>query len=439
MAIAAANFISDSHTPTVRAFFVVSTWFLVPGLISVILVGGYSLRTTLYLIGAYLLVFLSANAISTFHPESINTFGEVIIGWAAFNIFPVLLAVFTQSKRIRGIAPLILTLGCIAVLGINAWVAISEYVGFSSTTVIGVVTLVSFLITFGLGRRAIGALATAYSKNVFSDQRLSINLVFLIFTAFYVTPGDRGLFLWILNVSVVFLAYLLVSKGLLRKWAQPDSSSVPRLLILRVFSLGSRSRSLYWNVAKLWRRVGTTSLLSGPDLIEATVEPNEFLYFLSRRWKRVLSQTREVGFLALESDNKKPDPDGFYRVDEYFCKHDNWQQTMVDLAKKSDVVLMDVRGLTASNLGSLFELQQLMNFVALDRIILLAEHHTSGNFLEHTLQQLWERTRPGSVNQREIYPEISVFSPRGDVRDHIPELVGLLEARPRIRMQKTPY
>ena len=422
------NAVNDGYTPSLLASSILVTWLFMPGLTAIILIAGFSPRITFLLIVVYTLILFSLTAISTFHPDAINSFSDELIGWTATNIVPLFICLILLNRRIRGIAPLILTLGYILVFGINTLFGITELIDFSSNLSFIVLTFLTIFLVFTFSKKAVSAIANGYSRKAYSDQRLTINLVFLLFAAIYLVPKENQLFLWILQVTLAFLAYLILSRFLLRIWARPGSSP-SNLLILRVFSLGSRSRTVFRNLSKLWRRVGTTNLLAGPDLLESTVEPNEFLLFLSGKWKKILSQVRARGFLALESNSDKPDPDGLYRVDEYFCGQENWKETMVDLAKKSDVVLMDTRGLTASNLGTLYELQQLLNYVELQRIVLLTEGGEQNTFLHTTLQQLWQRISPDSVNRSLVDPEILVFNPVRGIMNQIPELVRLLSAK----------
>jgi hypothetical protein len=91
----------------------------------------------------------------------------------------------------------------------------------------------------------------------------------------------------------------------------------------------------------------------------------------------------------LASANHGPDPDGRYRVNEFFCYADTWQQTMVRLAAGADAVLMDLRGFSPANQGCLFELQHLVASVDLRRVVFLIDDNTDRAFLLQALQQAW--------------------------------------------------
>jgi len=89
-----------------------------------------------------------------------------------------------------------------------------------------------------------------------------IDAVFVIFTIEYGWGlREQGL-IWLLAPVAAFLAYkIIVTTGLRR--APPDVHP-KQLLLLRVFSLGRRSKRLFDGFSKLWRYVGTVRMIAGP-------------------------------------------------------------------------------------------------------------------------------------------------------------------------------
>ena len=141
------------------------------------------------------------------------------------------------------------------------------------------------------------------------------------------------------------------------------------------------------------------------DLVTSTVEPHEFLDFvggdLSRRFVRG-GDDLQARLGAIE---RGPDPDGRYRVNEFFCYADTWKETMKALAEGADAVLMDLRTFSPFNRGCIFELQQLLDAVPLSRVMFLTDDATDRAFLEETLQDAWKRIRADSPNRRAATPE----------------------------------
>ena len=104
-----------------------------------------------------------------------------------------------------------------------------------------------------------------------------------------------------------------------------------------------------------------------------------------------------------------PDPDGRYRVNEFFCRQDTWQMTMRRLAADSDVVLMDLRSFSPGNQGCLWELQQLLNGTPLERVLLVVDETTDQAFLEEQLHALWSQVPADSPNRGHQAPVARLF------------------------------
>ena len=71
-----------------------------------------------------------------------------------------------------------------------------------------------------------------------------------------------------------------------------------------------------------------------------------------------------------------PDPDGRFRVADFYCFDSTWKLALAALVARADVVLMDLRGLVAGNLGCLHELDVLAQSGHLQRVVLLFDRRT---------------------------------------------------------------
>jgi hypothetical protein len=100
-----------------------------------------------------------------------------------------------------------------------------------------------------------------------------------------------------------------------------------------------------------------------------------------------------------EVDNR-PDPDGRYRVNEFFCGNDAWRPAVTRLMAESDLVAMDLRGFSAANQGCVFELQSLIDIVPVARVVLLTDKGTDAPFLRQTLAECWQRMEAASPNRQ---------------------------------------
>jgi hypothetical protein len=61
-----------------------------------------------------------------------------------------------------------------------------------------------------------------------------------------------------------------------------------------VFSLAKRSERLFDAFGAHWRYLGPIQLISGPDLATTTIEPHEFLEFLTGKLARRFIGNRET-------------------------------------------------------------------------------------------------------------------------------------------------
>jgi hypothetical protein len=187
---------------------------------------------------------------------------------------------------------------------------------------------------------------------------------------------------------------------------------------------------LFDKLRKHWPYAGSISMIAGPDLITTTIEPDEFLEFVSGRLGRQFVRDREDLERRVEITDTGPDPDGRYRINEFFCHNDTWQITMERLAAKSDAVLMDLRSFSPANQGCIFELGRLVNSVDLNRVVFLVDNTTDQEFLESTLQRLWEDMNGVSPNQSAGTPVARLFRIERQSEIELKALLRLLLGAP---------
>jgi hypothetical protein len=150
-------------------------------------------------------------------------------------------------------------------------------------------------------------------------------------------------------------------------------------------------------------------MIAGPDLIRSTIQPHELLEFvggkISRRFVADPAQlAQQITGLDL-----KPDPDGRYRISQFFCHRDSWRSTMRELAKRSSVVLMDLRSFSTRNQGCIYELGQLLNSVDLRRVVFLVDETTDRQFLASTVLALWQQVSLESPNASVPHPTVQLY------------------------------
>jgi hypothetical protein len=93
---------------------------------------------------------------------------------------------------------------------------------------------------------------------------------------------------------------------------------------------------------------------------------------------------------------------------------------------------MDLRSFSKSNQGCIYELRQLVNSIALDRVILVIDDSTDRTFLEMTVGDIWQNLELSSPNIALSKPTVRCFSvdtqTSGDVKNLLHVLYGIQTA-----------
>ncbi len=338
--------------------------------------------------------------------------------WLITNGPPTLLLAAYLTRRIRAVGPMVLAFMVLSLTGSQVLVSVakaSEAVlrfivdlalraGLGATQGFWGMMLVGLLTFAVLGWFLLKWLGRLYERKRLSDQTLTIDALWLVFgmvhSIFLAFEGWQWFFTGFVALAA-FKASTMIGFSLLRAATRP----APRtLLLLRVFALGARSERLFDLLRRHWLRLGNITLIAGPDLLTTTVEPHEFLGFLGGKLSRQFVRDRADLDRRISGMDTATDPDGRFRVSEFFCRTDTWQMTMRELAARSDAVLMDLRSFSPSNRGCLFELGELLNSVDLDRVVFVVDSTTDRRFLETSLAGLWHNVSIASPNRTRRSP-----------------------------------
>lgn len=365
---------------------------------------------------------------------------QVVDMWWTMNGVATLLVLAFLVRPIRAIGPVMVALMMAVVAGVIGTVfllnrhasaewftAIATKLGLNSTAggvaavliALGVAAVAAGLVGY-IGLRGIGRL---YKAQWISEQSIQVYAVWLVFALAQSNPPGMPY-----ACLAAFGVYVLVVRLGLRLFGKRNRTDgpPPRLLLLRVFSLGRRSESLFDAFSRSWRYTGPIHLIAGPDLANTTVEPHEFLDFLAGRLQRRFITGPATLDQRITEISLRPDPDGRYRVFEFFCHADTWQTVLRRLVQQSDAVMMDLRGFTLTNKGCIFELHELLDTVALDRILLVVDDTTDDCFLTDVLQQGWLHVSTDSPSRTDAHPRVHMY-PLGRGRfQHTDELVATL-------------
>jgi hypothetical protein len=293
--------------------------------------------------------------------------------------------------------------------------------------VFGSISVITIVIGATTGWMFIRWLAVRYRNRRASDQMLTIDVLMAIFTvsAFLVFYMTFSLTAAICTLTG-FAGYKLFTHWQLRRRMDfPTTERALTLLLLRVFRSDRHARTLLEKVMQRWRYLGPIRLITGTDFADSTIEPHEFFEFLSGRLSRAFVKDREDLGHRLSEYIPRPDPDGRYRIEDFFCHLDTWQMTVAHLAKEADVVLMDLRGFSSAHRGCTLEIAMLVNSVPVNRLVFVADTSTNREYLTETLQRAWSALPSTSPNMGMGKHEVCLVQAKGHLRT-AETLLGLL-------------
>ena len=292
------------------------------------------------------------------------------------------------------------------------------------------VSLIMIVIGAVIGWAFVRWLAVRYETRRSSDQMLTIDVLMAIFTVstflfFYSAFGLTAA----ACVLAGFGGYKLFAHWLLRPrigFTLPEGALT--LLLLRVFRSKRTGQPLLERIIQRWRYLGPIRLIAGTDFADSIIEPHEFFEFLSRRLSRAFVKDREDLEHRLSRYVPGTDPDGLYRIEDFFCHRDTWQMTVACLAKQADVVLMDLRGFRSARQGCTFEIEMLLDSVPVNRIVFVVDNSTDRAHLEKTLRFAWNTLPSTSPNAAAGQHQVSLVQASGHQRT-VDSLMGLLCAK----------
>ena len=202
-----------------------------------------------------------------------------------------------------------------------------------------------------------------------------------------------------------------------------------RLLLLRVYGFGRRSRRLLDLLGTRWRLLGSIDLIAAPDLASRTVEPSTFLEFVRGRLKRLFIRTPDDLKQRILSLDDKPDPDARFRINQLFCSDDMWKAAVTHLMGTASLVAMDLRGFGPHRRGCVYELETLLDTVPLDRLVFLIDWSTDRKGLEAVLFAHWQRLAVDSPNLVSVHPTLRMLDVSGSDTLAVRQLLAIAEER----------
>ena len=260
----------------------------------------------------------------------------------------------------------------------------------------------------GLALLGLGWIIRAYRLKVISDQEIVLAtwwFCFIAAMAVFLSPSLRG---GTMAFPFLWLAFVWIVHRILRTSSARRGSKPVRLLLLRVFRARRRLEGLMRGVEVFWRYGGPIYLIAGPDLASRFADPPNLMAFLRQELhRRVLSSAAHVEERLATVDDR-PDQDGRYRVNEFFCSGSSWQYCVSRLVTRVDVILADFRGFETQNRGAAFELRTLMDRVPFDKLVCLVDGSTDVAALSDMVAMHWPSAAPDSPNRSVPCPTLTL-------------------------------
>jgi len=307
------------------------------------------------------------------------TLPQVAASFALSTLAPFGLFLLVGNRRLRAVVPILLVASLLLAVGaswaFSLWGSMllcSQDLALKPYAWAAALALLAAMLALGVW--ILRALARAYEAKRFSDLEFQADAWMLVLGVLASIRLGWTLGAWGTLGLLVLPVFQIVRRAATRRLLRPAR---PRqLLLLRVFAGDRRGERLLDALAHGWRYLGPVHLIGGPDLARSYVDPPELIRFLSGRTAELFVKPGTDLARRLRELDLAADPDGRFRVNEFYCHDDVWQAAVSALALRSDAILMDLRGFRAERRGTAFELGLLARLGALPRCVFLADEST---------------------------------------------------------------
>ncbi|MGZ8136880.1 MAG: hypothetical protein ACXW1W_07910 [Methylococcaceae bacterium] len=323
---------------------------------------------------------------------------SIVLLWLFGQQIPLLAFVlFMTGSRLRAVGPYLLVvfflLTASSLVGLsaleqvisdgpNTWVM--DLVLFTNAYFVFIAfSILPWLVAFYPVRFLARRLAVSYRNKAFSEPLYllaGVWLISLLFQAMVLSHSVGASAYGVLGAWLIIPLCVMLMPHALRPSSQP-----PTLLLLRVFRGDDSIEALFDNVIERWRYSGNTVMIAGKDLALRNLEPDGLFAFLSGRLQdRFISDETRLQ-QAVDNLDLQTDPDGRYRINEFFCFDSTRKLVLATLVDKTNTVLMDLRSYTSERKGCSHELTVLAGKRHLQKLVILFDNNTDKQTAEQLL------------------------------------------------------
>lgn len=243
-------------------------------------------------------------------------------------------------------------------------------------------------------------LGNIYHQKLVSDKSILIDGIMLYFSLWMaLILAYEGIVWFFLGIGA-FLTYKIPVYYLLRsRIRQKTVGQAPKkLLILRVFALGERSDRLFRRISRFWRLLGPVQVISGPDLANSTIEPHEFMDFLTGRLSRQFLESEEEINRKVAYLDDQPSADGNYGINDFYAYNSSWKSVLAALVETTDRIIMDIRSFSPGHQGCIHEIKELFRRISIKKVLFIIDRNTDWQFMEKTFQEACSEIQKGEIN-----------------------------------------
>jgi hypothetical protein len=368
-------------------------------------------------------------------------FFQPIVIWI-LNAAPSAFLLLFLNRTIRSVGPLVLVFVFVLLLGSHvtmslmlfdtlrdAVVTLAVMLDIDGYAILPLVGLAGMLVAAWPAWRCVVFLRDRYARKRLSELLLIADSIWLLQSLVMAVNlfRDHGV-LAATAAALPWIAWRLTLHAMLYPVLKAAQRRPPmRLLLLRVYGFGRRSRRLLDLLGTRWRMLGSIDLIAAPDLASRTVEPSTFLEFVRGRLARLFIKSPDDLQLRLAAIDHRPDPDARFRVNQLFCSDDMWKAAVTLLMSEASLVVMDLRGFGPHRRGCVYELETLLDTVPLERLVFLVDWSTDRKGLENVLFAHWQRLAVDSPNVASAHPALRLLDVSGGDPAAVRALLAIAE------------
>jgi hypothetical protein len=360
------------------------------------------------------------------------------------NAAPSCFLLLFLNRTIRSIGPLVLLFVFILLLGSHfavstllfdsvrdAVVTWAVALNIDGAAILPIVHLVGMAVAIWPAWRCVAYLRDRYAAKRSSELLLIGGAIWLLQSLVLAINlfREHGI-IAALTAALPWIAWRLTLRATLHPVLKAARARPPmRLLLLRVYGFGRRSRRLLDLLGTRWRLMGSIDLIAAPDLASRTVEPSTFLEFVRGRLARLFIKIPDDLKQRIASIDPLPDPDARFRINQLFCSDDMWKAAVTHLMGEASLVAMDLRGFGPHRRGCVYELETLLDTVPLDRLVFFIDWSTDRKGLEGVLFAHWQRLAVDSPNLTSRDPKLRLLDVSGGDPAAVRQLLAIAEQR----------